>query len=178
MSGAHIWLRSAVLHQESYLALTLQQGLLMHQTCHVLEADSMKRQLKSLKASIPYHQPNFIKTLTVNKFSGASFNIGKHMSYGQAGLLTILSFGSCPYVHPIDWFRSKQKRLCHFSYRAKIAFFADADDRGFQVTGNAYLYFCGAAFCIRLFWIWNDYLIQLRRCMMIKVTVSGKLLNA
>lgn len=128
LCGELIWLGSAMLPQASFMASFLQQLLPNLKVKHLIEANSMLRHLKSLRASIKYRKPFPFNQIIVKTFSDASFNISKRTSYGQTNLLTTICFDSQTVMHPIDWSSCKHKRVCYSSYGAEILACADADD--------------------------------------------------
>lgn len=65
LCGDLIWLKSAVLPEASFLALSLQQDLPSFQICRTVDANCQMRQLKSPKASILYLRPNFVDQVAV-----------------------------------------------------------------------------------------------------------------
>lgn len=133
LCGELIWLGCSVLPQAAFMASFLQQQLPHLKVKHLVEANSMLRHLKTLRASIRYLRPPSSTDIIVKTYSDAARNVSKHMSYVQTGLITTLVFQNCQVMHPIDWSSCKQKRVCYSSYGAEILTCTDADDRGFYV---------------------------------------------
>ncbi len=138
LAGIVNFLGGGALPQASFVASWMQQSTSQLTVGHLVEANNCVKELMKLKPVITFkrvcgHQ---VITAYICTFADAAFNISRHRSYGQTGLLTglLIHVGSNETIfHPIDWTSNKQRRVCYSSYGAEILAAADADDRGYYL---------------------------------------------
>ena len=138
VTGTLLWLGKGVLPPAAYACSALQQKIVGLRVSHLMEANTMIREILKLNPMILFRRPESIEEAIICTFSDAAYNISSAKSYGQSGIfagLSIKTAGGLQVYHAIDWSSTKQRRICHSSYGAEIIACADGDDRGFHLRG-------------------------------------------
>lgn len=138
VAGMLVYMGQAVLPQTSFVASKMQQKLGKLQVCHLLDANRMLSELKSLEPSIVYRVPEDPINVTLASFSDASHG-GVDYIYGQSGFVSVLRIrqeNGEVLFHCLTWSSSKQKCTSYSSYGAEIHAAANADDRGFDLKAS------------------------------------------
>lgn len=134
LAGSIMWLGAGTSPQASFVASYLQQRTAELRVKHLVEANRLLKQLKSLPTALRYRKGDAEAKREVYTFADASFNIAAGLEYGQTGVIVALAVpdGQRTAFHIIDWLSQKQRRISHSSYGAEILACADGDDRGFH----------------------------------------------
>lgn len=137
LAGTLMYLGTSVMPQASLATSLMQQRINNLRVVHVVEANSMLKDILLLKPVL--HFPSIegiVSSAIVVSFSDAAHG-GKEFDYGQTGGVTGLrvsqSGSNDELYYGISWTSGKQRRISHSSFGAEIIAAADVDERGFDM---------------------------------------------
>ena len=134
LSGTLLYLGNAVLPQAALITSLMQQKLGSLRVQHLVDANTMLKEILQLKPWMCYHCPGSIESVTIVSFSDAS-HTSRDKCYGQTGIIQGLRVKTSdgPMFYPLDWTSHKQNRVSYSPYGAEIIACSRADDRGFYI---------------------------------------------
>lgn len=127
LTGSLNWLGHGVLPQASFAASHLQQLVGRLTVAHLVTANKVLAELKSLSPSATMLLPLNLDNPSYLAFSDASQG---SQSYGQTGYISGLYLPGGSVFHALDWHSSKQRRVAFSSIGAEILAAATSTDRG------------------------------------------------
>lgn len=116
-----------------YASFTLQQRLTNLKVAHLMEPNSLIRNIRKLNLYVVFKQPRNISAAYFTAFYKAFSSITARPSYGQTCILSwlrIIQRNGSDLCEIFDWLHTKQTLICHSSSGAEIFACPEGDDRG------------------------------------------------